>query len=75
MPRAGPIRTEACRAGCFPWLPCCAAVRVALVQRQRDFRQQPGLVADGRDMGTVIFPMSGLKVFLTASIKKRSPAP
>jgi CMP/dCMP kinase len=43
------------------------AVRAALLQRQRGFRQPPGLVADGRDMGTVVFPDAVLKVFLTAS--------
>ena len=43
------------------------AVRVALAGRQRRFRQLPGLVADGRDMGTVIFPDARLKIFLTAS--------
>jgi len=43
------------------------AVRAALAGRQRRFRQLPGLVADGRDMGTVIFPDAGLKIFLTAS--------
>jgi cytidylate kinase len=42
-------------------------VRAALVARQRAFRQRPGLVADGRDMGTVIFPDATFKVFLTAS--------
>jgi cytidylate kinase len=42
-------------------------VRAALVTRQRRFRQSPGLVADGRDMGTVIFPDAKLKIFLTAS--------
>jgi cytidylate kinase len=42
------------------------AVRVALLQRQRAFRQPPGLVADGRDMGSVVFPDATLKVFLTA---------
>ena len=44
-----------------------AAVRQALLGRQRLFRQPPGLVADGRDMGTVVFPDATLKVFLTAS--------
>ena len=44
-----------------------AQVRRALIQRQRDFRQAPGLVADGRDMGSVIFPDAMLKIFLTAS--------
>ncbi len=48
------------------------AVREALVQRQRDFRQPPGLVADGRDMGTVIFPDAEAKVFLTASARERA---
>lgn len=42
------------------------AVREALLQRQRAFRQAPGLVADGRDMGSVVFPDAALKVFLTA---------
>ena len=48
------------------------AVRQALLQRQRDFRQPPGLVADGRDMGTVVFPDAGLKIFLTASPEARA---
>lgn len=47
-------------------------VRAALVARQRAFRKEPGLVADGRDMGTVIFPDAGLKVFLTASVEARA---
>ena len=42
-------------------------VRTALLQRQRAFRQPPGLVAEGRDMGTVVFPDAALKVFLTAT--------
>jgi cytidylate kinase len=48
------------------------AVRGALFERQRDFAKPPGLVADGRDMGTVIFPSAGLKVFLTASAEERA---
>ncbi len=48
------------------------AVRAALVQRQRAFRKLPGLVADGRDMGTVIFPDAKLKIFLTASARARA---
>ena len=48
------------------------AVRSALAGRQRRFRQAPGLVADGRDMGTVIFPDAKLKVFLTASAEIRA---
>ncbi|SPB15920.1 cytidylate kinase [Caballeronia novacaledonica] len=47
-------------------------VRQALVARQRAFRKRPGLVADGRDMGTVIFPDATLKVFLTASAEARA---
>jgi cytidylate kinase len=48
------------------------AVRAALIGRQRAFRQLPGLVADGRDMGTVVFPDATLKVFLTASQEERA---
>ena len=48
------------------------AVRAALVELQHRFRQAPGLVADGRDMGTVIFPDAQLKVFLTASVEARA---
>ena len=47
-------------------------VRAALLQRQRDFREAPGLVADGRDMGTVVFPDAGLKIFLDASAEARA---
>ena len=47
-------------------------VRAALLQRQRDFQQSPGLVADGRDMGTVVFPQAHLKVFLNASSEERA---
>ncbi len=49
-----------------------ASVRSALVARQRAFRKEPGLVADGRDMGTVIFQDAVLKVFLTASVEARA---
>lgn len=48
------------------------AVRSALLQRQRDFCQLPGLVTDGRDMGTVVFPDAPYKVFLTASAEVRA---
>lgn len=48
------------------------ALRQALLKRQRAFRQAPGLVADGRDMGTVVFPDAELKVFLTASAEVRA---
>ena len=47
-------------------------VRAALLERQRGFRVPPGLVADGRDMGTVVFPDAVLKVFLTASVAARA---
>lgn len=47
-------------------------VREALLQRQRDFRQAPGLVADGRDMGTVVFPDAPLKIFLVANVRARA---
>lgn len=48
------------------------SVRTALVDKQLSFRRLPGLVADGRDMGTVIFPDAGVKVFLTASAEERA---
>ncbi len=49
-----------------------SAVREALLQRQRAFRQAPGLIADGRDMGTVVFPDAELKFYLTASVEERA---
>jgi len=49
-----------------------SGVRQALLARQRAFRQPPGLVADGRDIGTVVFPDAGLKIFLTASPEVRA---
>jgi len=49
-----------------------AQVRSALLERQRAFRQVPGLVADGRDMGSVVFPDSKLKIYLTASPEARA---
>lgn len=65
------IRTEA--AGVMASrLAVVPEVRAGLLQRQRDFRQVPGLVADGRDMGSVVFPDSVLKVFLTASAQVRA---
>lgn len=48
------------------------SVRAALLQRQRDFQKAPGLVADGRDMGTVVFTDAPLKIFLTASAEERA---
>ena len=47
-------------------------VRTALLARQRGFRKPPGLVAEGRDMGSVVFPDASLKVFLTASVETRA---
>ncbi|MBM3394995.1 MAG: (d)CMP kinase, partial [Betaproteobacteria bacterium] len=47
-------------------------VRTALLTRQHDFRRAPGLVADGRDMGSVVFPDASLKIFLTASAEERA---
>jgi len=49
-----------------------APVRAALLERQRAFRGPPGLVADGRDMGTVVFPDATVKVFVTASAEERA---
>jgi len=65
------VRTEECsnRASEVAKLP---SVRTALLRRQRAFRQPPGLVADGRDMGTVVFPDAALKVFLTAGPEVRA---
>ena len=65
------IRTEACSVGASR---CAAvpAVRSALLARQRSFRTPPGLVAEGRDMGSVVFPDAVLKVFLTASVEARA---
>ena len=64
------IRTEQCaeRASQLAALP---EVRQALLQKQRDFLKPPGLVAEGRDMGTVVFPQAQTKIFLTASAQVR----
>lgn len=65
------IRQEECgvRASEIAIIP---EVRAAMAQRCRTFRQPPGLIADGRDMGTAIFPDAALKIFLTASVKVRA---
>jgi CMP/dCMP kinase len=68
---SGPIRTEqsgdgASRVAAMP------GVREALLERQRAFAVPPGLAADGRDMGTVVFPAADLKIFLTASAGERA---
>ena len=65
------IRAEACSVGAS-LVAAHPAVREALVARQRAFRQVPGLVSDGRDMGSVIFPDAGLKIFLTATPEARA---
>jgi len=65
------IRSEECGVGASR-VAALPAVRDALLARQRAFREAPGLVADGRDMGTVVFPDAMLKVFLTASAEARA---
>lgn len=65
------LRTETAGAAASA-IAAIPEVRAALKDRQRAFRQAPGLVADGRDMGTVIFPDAGTKVFLTASAEERA---
>ncbi|RBP31123.1 cytidylate kinase [Marinobacter pelagius] len=65
------IRTETCGDNASR-VAVMQPVRDALLQRQRDFRQAPGLVADGRDMGTVVFPDAPVKIFLTASAEERA---
>ena len=65
------LRSESC-GGAASQIATLAKVRQALLTRQRAFRQQPGLVADGRDMGTIVFPDAPLKFFLTASIDERA---
>jgi cytidylate kinase len=57
---------EASRVAAMP------PVRTALLERQRAFAQPPGLIADGRDMGTVVFPGAPVKIFLTASAEERA---
>jgi len=65
------IRDEAVGSGASS-LAVHPSVRAALLGLQRSFRRPPGLVADGRDMGTVVFPDASLKVFLTASPESRA---
>ena len=64
--RSEPVSAGASRVAIHP------GVRQALLARQRAFRQPPGLVADGRDMGTVVFPDAWIKVFVTASAEERA---
>jgi cytidylate kinase len=65
------IRNEQVGAGASQ-VAALPVVRDALLQRQKAFREPPGLVADGRDMGTVVFPDAPLKIFLTASAEERA---
>lgn len=65
------IRTEEC-SGAASRVAAMPAVRRALLARQRAFRKPPGLVAEGRDMGSIVFPDAALKVFLTASPESRA---
>ena len=65
------VRTEAVSAATSR-VAASPAVREALLARQRAFREGPGLVADGRDMGSVVFPDATLKVFLTADVATRA---
>lgn len=68
---SGEIRTEQAGEGASR-VAAMSTVRTALLERQRQFAQEPGLVADGRDMGTVVFPDSPLKIFLTATAEERA---
>jgi cytidylate kinase len=65
------IRSETA-GGAASIVAAVAAVRAALLTRQREFLRTPGLIADGRDMGTVVFPAAELKIFLTASASVRA---
>ena len=65
------ISTEAV-SGAASQVAALPGVRDALITRQRAFRRPPGLVADGRDMGSVVFPDATLKIFLTASPEERA---
>jgi len=65
------LRTETCGNGASK-VAALPAVRAALLDRQRAFQHPPGLIADGRDMGTVVFPNAVVKIFLTASAEERA---
>jgi len=65
------LRTESTGAGASR-VAAWPAVRAALLDRQRSFADPPGLIADGRDMGTVVFPQADLKIFLTATPEERA---
>jgi CMP/dCMP kinase len=68
---SGELRSEAAGAGASR-VAAWPQVRTALLRRQRAFARPPGLVADGRDMGTVVFPQAPLKIFLTATPEERA---
>ena len=65
------LRSEEC-AEAASRVATVSQLRAALLERQRAFRSPPGLVADGRDMGSVVFPDAALKIFLTASVEQRA---
>jgi len=65
------IRTETCSVAASQ-VAALPAVRAALLDRQRDYRRAPGLVAEGRDMGSIVFPDATLKIFLTATVEARA---
>ncbi|MGQ0622211.1 MAG: (d)CMP kinase [Panacagrimonas sp.] len=65
------VRSEV-TGGLASQIATATAVRAALLQRQHDFREPPGLIADGRDMGTIVFPDAELKIFLTATAEERA---
>lgn len=65
------IRSEACSVGSSR-VAALGEVRTALLERQRAYRRGPGLVAEGRDMGAVVFPDATIKIFLTASVEARA---
>lgn len=64
--RGEPVSAAASKIAALP------GVRAALLHRQREFRQPPGLVAEGRDMGSVVFPDAALKIYLTATPEERA---
>jgi cytidylate kinase len=65
------LRTQAAAAGASR-VAAWPAVRAALLERQHAFARPPGLIADGRDMGTIVFPRAPLKIFLTATPEERA---
>ncbi|GAB3682672.1 (d)CMP kinase [Salinisphaera aquimarina] len=65
------IRSDAISDAASKWA-VQSAIRQALLSRQRDFASPPGLIADGRDMGTIVFPDADLKIYVTASAEERA---